>query len=288
VESRKHSLSISLPPHPIWIEADPLRLEQVLINLLNNSVKYTDPGGRIELICTTEGERVCMTVRDTGIGIAPHMLQKIFEPFLQLSDTRGSGGLGIGLSLTKKLVELHSGEIEAKSGGPGKGSEFTVRLPLPPLVQLQIPTGKRAAPGTLAKAAISPTIEEKRHRVLVVDDNEAAAKGLSKLLTHKGYEVRVAYDGPGAVEAALRYKPHTIVLDIGLPGFDGYEAARRILAHGKTCTLIALTGFGQEHDKQRAFEAGFDYHLTKPVNVADIEALAPLSLPLPQTLPHPA
>ena len=266
IEERRHELTVAPPAEPLWVDADPTRLEQVLTNLLNNAAKYTDPGGRIGLGAGREGDEVVVRVRDTGVGIAPDMLPRIFDLFVQAERRldRSQGGVGIGLTLVRRLVELHGGTVEAFSPGLGRGSEFVVRLPA-------------SAPATSAPAesgagaAAAPT----RRRILVTDDNRDAADSLALMLTMMGGEVRTAYDGLAAVEAAAAFRPDVIVLDVGMPGLNGYDAARRIReqAWGKDMVLIALTGWGQEGDRRRSEEAGFDHHLTKPVEPGALERL---------------
>jgi CheY-like chemotaxis protein len=261
------------PPEPITLEGDPTRLAQVFANLLNNAAKYTQRGGHIRLTAERQGDEVVVKVRDTGIGIPADMLPRIFEMFTQVDRSleRSQGGLGIGLSLVRGLVELHGGSVEAHSGGPGQGSEFRVRLSVHPPVWNAQPAaedGRQGAPS--------------RHRILVVDDNRDAADSLALLLTFQGNEVRTAYDGLEAVEAAAAFKPDIVLSDIGMPRLNGYEAAQRIReqCRGRRMVLIAMTGWGQEEDKRHANEAGYDFHLVKPVDVAALERLLS-SLDLP-------
>ncbi|MEK7063083.1 MAG: MASE1 domain-containing protein, partial [Patescibacteria group bacterium] len=217
MEAHQHTLTASTPDHPLMVDADPLRLEQILVNLLNNAAKYTNPGGTISVTATGTRERIAIRVRDNGIGIQQHMLTQIFEPFLQVSrdGAKRTSGLGIGLSLTKKLVELHGGTITATSAGIGKGSEFVVQLPA---VTAPLPSTV-ATQQTPQQLPQEPTA----HRVLIVDDNEPAAEGLGKLFQHRGSEVRLARDGTSAVEVAEAFNPTLVILDIGLPDFDGYQ-----------------------------------------------------------------
>jgi PAS domain S-box-containing protein len=267
IEARKHELTLSVPAEPAWIEADPTRLEQILNNLLNNAAKYTDRGGRIHLAVECEAGEVAFRVRDTGVGIAPDMLPHIFDPFVQAERRldRSHGGLGIGLTLVKKLVELHGGSVVARSAGLGCGSEFIVRLPA------------IAAPGGPSEksshhAAASRPVSR---RVLVVDDNRDAADSLALLLRLAGQDARVAYDGPAALAQAKDSAPDVIFLDIGMPGMDGYEVARRLRQDpaSKGLLLIALTGWGQDADRRRSLEAGFDHHLVKPVGAQALHDL---------------
>lgn len=267
--SRGHALTTSFPEEPLWLPADPVRLHQAFTNLLFNAVKYTEPGGRIQFSIARHGEhmaRIC--VRDTGIGIEEHMLQKIFEPFIQETRANSTGsGLGLGLALTKRLVELHGGAIWAESAGIGRGSGFIIELPVPEHLQLPM---KTAPPESRA----APVKAGRPLSVLVVDDNEAAAAGLAALLKHGGFEVSTAHDGPQGLTALRRRVPDVVLLDIGLPGMTGYEVAKTILAEFRPApVLVALSGYGQEEDKRAAREAGFAYHLTKPVSIVDIEAI---------------
>jgi PAS domain S-box-containing protein len=270
IDDRRHRLVVTLPPGPVRLEGDPTRLEQVLWNLLNNAAKYTGPGGRIDLSAEAVGGQVVVRVRDTGVGIEPSMLPRLFRMFVQLGEHKehARGGLGIGLGLVRTLVELHGGTITALSEGPGKGSEFVVRLPSPP----GTPAGP-AAPEARDRGA-EPGLS--RRRILVVDDNVDGAVSLARLLELlHGHEVQVAHDGPSALEVADRFRPEVVLLDIGLPGMDGHEVARRLRARpefGRT-PLVALTGWGQESDRRRSREAGFDHHLVKPV---DLDALSGL------------
>jgi signal transduction histidine kinase/ActR/RegA family two-component response regulator len=268
LQDRQHEFTLSVPKRPIYIHADATRLEQVLANLLNNAAKYTEPGGHIWLTAELEPEVVRIRVRDTGIGIRPEMLEGIFELFTQADrpPNQAVEGLGIGLTLVRSLVELHGGSVQAHSAGPGQGSEFVVRLPL----ALEESVWEPATPvnGT---TGVSGGL-----RVLAVDDNVDAVKSLALLLELEGHEVRIAHDGQTALDLAVAYRPNAAILDIGLPhGMDGYEVARRLRRDcglEKAC-LIALTGYGQEEDRRRAAEAGFDYHLTKPVDPQQLQHL---------------
>jgi PAS domain S-box-containing protein len=270
MEERKHELSVLLANGGLRVEADPLRLEQILVNLLTNAAKYTDAGGRISLAARPEGADVVIQVRDTGVGIAPELMPRIFDLFAQGDRTmaRSEGGLGIGLTLVQKLAEMHGGGVTAASEGPGKGSEFTVRLPA--LEGLVARTSPRR--GTL------PRVARHGHRVLVVDDNLDSASGLSRLLKLLGHDVRVAHDGRDAVGVAQAHQPDIILLDIGLPGMDGYEVVRRLRTEEccKDALIIAVSGYGQPEDLRRSREAGFDDHLVKPV---DYDALMTLFAP---------
>ncbi len=278
IQTRKHNIITSLTNKPLWVEGDPLRLEQIVVNLLNNAAKYTDTNGTIRVTARKKEDTVALSVEDNGIGIAKEMLTRIFEPFLQLSsgEAARSAGLGIGLSLTKHLVELHRGSIEALSEGVGKGTEVIVRFPAgePP------PEGEKLPPQTtlgLLSSAFGAHISKKnkpqKRRILIVDDNEKAAQSLGKLIEHRGHKVEMVYEGQSALEIISAFKPHIVILDIGLPEMDGYEVARRLRHTGKPMRLIALTGYGLDEDKQKALAAGFDHHLVKPVSIANLEPL---------------
>ncbi len=261
-----HTLSVTKQEEDLFVEADPVRLEQIIVNLLNNAAKYTEPNGSIELIARREGSMTVIRVRDSGIGIPRTMLTRIFDPFFQIDRGKPTTeGLGIGLALTSQLVKMHGGTIEAQSQGEGRGSEFIVRLP-------SFSAPKKTQTHASGK---SPALRSVKHplRILVVDDNRAAADGLGKLLSLRGHTTKVAYTGSEAIESAEEFKPHVIVLDIGLPDMNGYNVARILRQKDFGGTLVALTGYGQESDKELAFEAGFQFHLTKPVGLKDIEAV---------------
>jgi PAS domain S-box-containing protein len=280
VRERGLALSVSLPPEPVYVEADPTRLQQVVGNLLTNAAKYTDPGGHVLLTAQRECTELVLRVRDTGIGIAPEMLPHIFDLFVQAERRldRSQGGLGIGLTLVRRLVEMHGGTVTAHSEGPGKGSEFVVRLPAPPQDGKEKPLLKQAED----KQAVAPSAP--RH-ILVVDDNEDGAESLAVLLRLEGHKVWVAKDGPAALAAALADPPEMVVLDLGMPGMDGFEVARRLRGQpgSKDVLLVALTGWAQEEDRRRCYEAGFDGHLPKPV---EWDALRQF-LAHPKLLRHP-
>jgi PAS domain S-box-containing protein len=267
IDAKRHMLSIDLPHEPLQITADPMRLAQVLANLLTNAAKYTDPEGHIRLSARCEADQLVIRVADSGVGIRPDNLPRIFEMFSQLLPTmdRSEGGLGIGLALAKGLVELHGGKIEARSDGLGHGSEFIVHLPL----QTR-PGGRAVQPNVVA---IPDTITCRR--VLVADDNRDSAETLAMLLRVEGHEVMIAHDGAAALAAFRGFAPDIVLLDIGMPGPNGYEVARQIrqARPGSGVKLIAITGWGQEADKQRAFAAGFDHHLTKPVDTRQLQQL---------------
>lgn len=268
IEAARHELTVSQPPDALELEADTARLSQMLSNLLNNAAKYTDPGGRIWLSADRDGDRVTLRVRDTGIGISPEILPRIFDMFMQADRTseRGQGGLGVGLTLVRTLVEMHGGTVEARSGGPGHGSEFIVHLPLAPERR---PSSRGQDVQTAPTSALPP------RRVLVVDDNEDAAQSLAMLLRILGQDVRTARDGRQALREAREFRPQVAFLDIGLPEMTGYDLARRLRgeAGGERMLLVALTGWGQEEDRCRSREAGFDEHITKPAEPAILEGL---------------
>ncbi len=256
---RDRGLQFVVTVEPAWVEADPARLDQVISNLLDNAAKYTDPGGRVELSAARDGNWAVLRVCDTGMGIAPEVLPRVFDLFAQADKSldRERGGLGVGLTLVKGLVALHGGTIEVHSAGPGRGAEFVIRLPAAP------PGPQPASAGGL--------------RILVVDDNVDAATSLAALLGMFGHTVETAHDGARAVEAARTGAFDVLLLDIGLPGMDGYEAALRVrsIPGVKRPLIIAVSGYGFDHDRSRAREAGFDHHLVKPVDVAAITALLP-------------
>jgi PAS domain S-box-containing protein len=267
MERRQHVLSVKLPEEPIYLEADRTRLGQVFLNLLNNAAKYTNPGGHIWIGAEREIGYAAIRIVDNGAGIPPAMLDRIFDMFMQVD--RGAenaqGGLGIGLTIVKRLVEMHGGTIEARSEGPERGSEFIVRLPIVDAKPLAASSEDARPPNAKTLASL---------RVLVVDDNTDAADSLSMLLRSFGHEVKVAYDGLEAVGAAIAFRPDVALLDIGLPKLYGYDAAKRIReALGPGVLLIAITGWGQEDDRRRSHEAGFDHHLTKPVDFNRLLAL---------------
>jgi CheY-like chemotaxis protein len=244
------------------------RLGQVLLNLLNNAAKYNCSNGSIRLRAERNGDEAIITIADTGIGIPPEMLAEIFEPYRQIEngDKNQHGGIGIGLSVAKKLVEMHGGGIAVNSGGIGKGSEFTVRLPL----------AAEQKPENLAEETddAKPAAEKVApRRILIVDDNEDAAEMLRVLLTMDDHETRVALNGKQALEIADEFQPEIALLDIGLPDMDGYEVARRLREKFPAARLIAISGWGQPEDRRRSAEAGFDFHLVKPVEFDELQKL---------------
>ncbi len=267
---RRHRFRAVLPPEPIRVDGDPTRLAQVFANLLNNAAKYTEPGGEVELAVRFEGGAAVVTVRDNGVGIPADMISQVFDIFTQVDRSleKTQGGLGIGLSIAKRLVEMHGGTITVESRGKRHGSEFTVRLPARAAAATE-------APGAATGASVVPTPVSLRRRVLVADDNEDSAVTLSMMLEVIGNDVRVARDGQEAVEMAADYQPDVVLLDIGMPRMNGYDACRAIRsqAWASGAYLVALTGWGQEDDKNRALEAGFDRHLVKPVEPRLIETL---------------
>jgi PAS domain S-box-containing protein len=264
-EQRRHQLTVTLAEDLLRVEGDPTRLEQIITNLLTNACKYTEPGGLVRLTVGREGGEVVLRVQDNGIGIAPEMLPRIFDLFVQAERRldRSQGGVGIGLTLVKRLVELHGGSIAASSPGLGQGSEFVVRLP----------ARADAGAATERELGTTPTHRLPRRRVLVVDDNQDAADSLALLLRLLGQDVGTAYDGPTALAQAGEFRPELVFLDLGMPGMDGYEVARRLRRQPPSVgvVLVALTGWGQEEDRRRSSEAGFDHHLVKPVEPDAVE-----------------
>jgi len=265
VHAHRHRLSVTVADGPLPLDGDAVRLAQILANLINNAAKYTDPGGRIEVRAWREGEFACVSVRDDGVGIAVDVLPRMFEMFSRGDGAgrRDQSGLGIGLALSRRLAEMHGGSLQGRSGGPGRGSEFTLRIPL---VDAPAPAApERPAPARLPRAM----------RILVVDDNRDAADSLGMVLGALGADVRIANDGPAALAAFARDAPEIVLLDLGMPGMDGYEVARHLRERfpgGKTA-LIALTGWGQDDDRRRTQAAGFDHHLVKPAEIGALQAL---------------
>lgn len=269
IDAQGHELTLDIPTDPIWMTGDPIRLTQVVANLLNNAAKYTERGGQIRLFARQEGDELIVRVRDTGVGISPDLLTKIFDLFMQAESTlaRSQGGLGIGLTLVRRLVELHGGRIEALSEGPGKGSEFVIHLPNS--------SQPSAETKPQANAVAIPFL-----RVLVVDDNVDAAESLAVLLRDLGQEVRVAHDGRAALSAAAGYRPDVVLLDIGLPELSGYDVARQLRQDPafQDTLLVAVTGYGQDEDRHRSTDAGFDHHLVKPVDPGTLrQVLGPVA-----------
>ena len=268
MDTKRHKLSVNLPAENIRLEADPLRLSQVVGNLLLNAAKYTDPGGAIELAARLQGAELVISIRDNGIGLSPEVIPGLFTMFSQVNSAidRAEGGLGIGLALVKGLVALHGGQVEVHSEGLARGSEFIVRLPHRVLAPQQLPALE------VSNGAANAS-NVRRGQVLVVDDNRDAAESLGLVLRFMGYEVSVAASGAQALELAAQLRPNAAIIDIGMPGMSGHEVARRMRreAWGRHTVLIALTGWGQDQDKQAALAAGFDEHLTKPVDPDQVE-----------------
>lgn len=269
MNARRHRFDVAIAAEPLWVEADRARLVQIVVNLLNNAAKYTEHGGRVSLTVEREAVEAVLRVRDTGIGIPPAVLPHVFEWFTQgeWSLEHERGGLGIGLALVRRLVELHGGSITAVSAGEGQGSEFAVRLPL-----------VSAVPPASAGRADSPRAEPHptpARRVLVVEDHEDVAKMFRLCLTARGHEVQVTHDGPAALRAAVEFRPEAVLLDIGLPGMDGREVARRLrqLPEMADVLLVALTGYAHEEERRRCLDSGFDVHLVKPVALDTLEAV---------------
>jgi CheY-like chemotaxis protein/nitrogen-specific signal transduction histidine kinase len=267
IDARKHHLEVEFAPEPVTISGDMTRLVQVIVNILNNAAKYTPDGGRITLGVKMEGQDAVLRVKDNGLGIPPQMLEHVFDLFAQGERTlaRTEGGLGIGLTLARRIVALHGGSITAASEGAGKGSTFTVRLPRLADYARHLFTGMRGA--------VAPSMQKRS--VVVVDDNMDAAESMAMLLRNVGHEVRVQHDGIGALQELTRELPDIVLLDIGLPGLSGYEVAKRLREHpgGEGVRIYAMTGYGQEEDRRRSMEAGFDGHLVKPVVPSDLFAL---------------
>ncbi len=291
IEERGHTLTVNVPAEPVRLEADPARLHQIVDNLLQNAAKYTEPGGRIFLTVAVEGEEAVLRVRDTGIGIPAEVLPRIFDLFTQADRTlaRSEGGLGIGLTMVRRLVEMHGGAVTAASAGPGRGSEFTVRLPRSTAERRRPDEGEperasepAAAPPPVQSGEQADRTGEPKtsrtgqpFRVLAVEDNLDTAESLRELMELWGYEVRVVHTGSEGLAAAGAFQPHVILLDIGLPGMDGYAVAQELRrawrdAEGNAAILIALTGYGQDEDRRRALAAGFHFHLTKPVDPEEL------------------
>ncbi len=276
IERGRHKLEIALPTEPVMVNGDPVRLAQLFTNLLNNAAKYTDPGGTISLTAEAKDGAAVVVVRDNGVGIPGDMLPHVFDLFTQVDRTlgRAQGGIGVGLALVRRIAEMHGGAVEARSDGLGKGSAFTIRLP----VSVDDAVGEPAEAAPIARPdAVTP-----RRRILVIDDERDVADSLVALLESLGASVRVAYGGAEGLAALANFRPELIFLDIGMPGLDGYETARRIRAEpeGRAATLVALTGWGPDQIQDRAREAGFDAQLTKPASLAALREL--LMRPVPR------
>jgi CheY-like chemotaxis protein len=280
VEARRHDLSVTLAADELRMHADPTRLEQVVVNVLTNAAKYTEPGGRLSLRLTREETsgvpEAVLSVSDSGRGIPVHMLDKVFDVFVQVAPTldRSTGGLGLGLTLVKRLVEMHGGRVCARSEGPGQGSEFEIRVPLATGAQGNVPE-PALEPEQLTEASVH------RRRVLLVEDSEDLRETLADFLKSSGHDVTMAADGLEGFARALDSKPDLLLIDVGLPGMDGYELARRLRAEpaGRHLFLVALTGYGGPDAKRSAQEAGFDLHLTKPVSNAELRRVLDRDLP---------
>jgi CheY-like chemotaxis protein len=267
IDHARHQLTLRLPDEPVWAVGDAARLSQVMSNLVNNAVKYTPENGKITVTLTAVAEHAELQVEDNGAGIPPEMLGEVFTMFTQVNQTldRSQGGLGIGLSLVRRLVELHGGEVEATSQGLGHGSAFTVRLPLP----------KESLKELSGQSGELPLAPYRFLRVLVVDDNKDAADALHMLIEGHGHTARVAYSGVDAVSMAQEFSPDIVLCDLGLPGMDGYEVARQLRAQPahEASILVAVTGWGSDGDKRKSSNAGFNHHLVKPINFDEVEAI---------------
>jgi signal transduction histidine kinase len=268
MEERNHRLSVVLPARAVWIDGDQARITQVITNLLNNAAKYTEDGGQIQVVVRNEGTQVSISVRDNGIGIQPEMLRSVFDLFTQVDQTldRSTGGLGIGLTLVHQLSEMHGGTVTAESDGPGRGSVFTVTLPTC--------CPRQDAPESVPERGAAAT-DPQRRRILIVDDNADAADTLASLFRIAGHQIQVAYDGPSGVTIANAFQPEVALLDIGLPGLDGYAVAERLRDADATrnSLLIAISGYGQPMDEARSRRAGFDLHLVKPVDFHSLQSV---------------
>jgi signal transduction histidine kinase len=265
IQERKHELAVSFAPGSLWCEVDPTRLEQALINLLSNAAKYTEAGGHIRLSARHDDDQITFTVNDDGVGMVPERIGEMFELFAQGDRTmaRSEGGLGIGLTIVKRIAELHGGTVTAVSEGPRRGSQFTMTLP----------AISRPKPAVAAPPPARPD-GPRRARIMIVDDNVDMVHGLERLLKLMGNHIRTAFDGPAAIIEATAFQPEFILLDIGLPGMDGYQVARQLRRQGFDRTvIIAISGYGQDEDRLRSREAGFDYHLVKPVDYDALIAL---------------
>jgi CheY-like chemotaxis protein/anti-sigma regulatory factor (Ser/Thr protein kinase) len=268
IAAQGHQLVVTLPEEPVYLNADPTRVSQVFLNLLTNATKYTPPGGTIALRAVLAGDEVSVHVTDTGIGFDPALADRIFEMFVQVDESRelAQGGLGIGLTLVRQLVEMHRGRVSARSDGRGRGSEFVVRLPLM--------SAPETAPADRQPASHTPDATTPS-RILIADDNADAAASLALLLQRDGHEVRTAHDGEEALQVASIFEPDVVLLDIGMPRMNGYETAKRLRAMpcGRTVLVAALTGWGQPQDQERSRAAGIDRHFCKPVEPAQLREL---------------
>ncbi len=264
IDAQRHTLSLQLPDEPLYLTGDYARVAQILANLVNNAAKYTPKGGLISLSAVREGDHIVFRVRDSGVGIPPEYLASIFDPFTQVDRTlaRSHGGLGIGLTLVRRLVEMQGGSVLVRSEGRNRGSEFTVRLPA------TTASPAEASASIAAHAAQASPPSPAGLRVLVVDDNRDVADSTASVMRMNGCDVHVAYDGRAALESVQRLRPDAVLLDIGLPAIDGYLVAEHIRAqpeNGDTM-IVAVSGYGQEHDRERSRSVGFDYHVVKPID----------------------
>jgi CheY-like chemotaxis protein len=277
-EGRGQRLLVDLPPEPLPVDGNPDLLEQVVVHLLSNAAKFMRPGGQSWLELHRDEDEAVLRVRDSGVGIAPEALPHVFDLFMRAERSQGRlrDGLGVGLTLVRRIVKLHGGEVGAHSDGPGRGSEFEVRLPL-----------RTEAP---AAPAAAPEPGQEAQPILVVDNSKEAAQSIALLLRAWGYECRVAYDPLSALDAVHAAPPAVVLLDIGMPGMDGYEVARRLRCQpeSRDVVLVAVTGYGEEEDRQRAREAGFNYHMTKPVDPGDLRGLLEMAGCRPQSRSPPA
>ena len=267
IDEAGHALSVTLPAEPVAIDGDMSRLTQVLSNILGNAAKYTPPQGRISIVAERQEQRAVIRVRDSGPGIPAHLLDSIFEPFRQIDTepSRSQGGLGIGLALARQFIELHGGTIEARSDGPARGSEFVVTLP----ALTVIPASVDSVPPTMSASSLA------RRRIVVVDDHADSAETLARILRARGQDATAFTEGRAAIDWVLAHPPDVVFLDIAMPRLDGHEIARRLREHLelRSTVLVALTGLGQQRDQRQALAAGFDYHLTKPATLTDLEGL---------------
>jgi CheY-like chemotaxis protein/two-component sensor histidine kinase len=261
LDSKRHKLTVGLPPAPVRLNVDPVRTSQVIANLLNNAAKYTDAGGLIRVTALVRGNDFVLTVTDNGIGIPKQDVETIFQMFsqVQAARERAEGGLGIGLALTKGLVELHGGTITAESAGAGAGSSFRIVIP-----------NARVAPSSQDDAAATASPPVLCRRILIADDNVDAGESLAMLLRTEGHEVKVVHDGQAALDVAAAFNADVVLLDLGMPRLSGYEVAERLRAKDSAVLLIAITGWGQSGDRAKSAEAGFDHHLTKPVEYREL------------------
>jgi CheY-like chemotaxis protein len=265
IDARRHSLELLLPREPLLVDGDLVRLSQIVLNLLNNAVKYTPDGGKIQIALEQEGDCALVRVKDTGIGMSASLIPVAFDLFVQEkhSLSRTEGGLGVGLTVVRHLVQMHGGSVTARSGGAAMGSEFIVRLPM-----LTLKLGTREPDSNWQPKSVLA-----KRRILIVDDNHDSADSLALLLRAAGHEVRTLYDGPAVCSVAEEFQPHLLLLDIGLPNMDGYEVARQLRNSAKlrNVVLVAFTGYGTDDDRQRARQAGFDHHLVKPLEPEALE-----------------